>query len=167
MNVSFNQMPPSARAWVYTSSKILTSVEAHLLVERLTPFLAEWSSHGTPLKAACQVMDQAIVVVAVENGFEAASGCSIDKCVRLLKDLEQELQLSLLDRLRVVYKAFDLAPIQVWTLAEFKKRLATGEISTEGMVVDTQVATVGELKGNLWQGLKDSWLARFLPSTAV
>jgi len=167
MNVSFEQMPSSARVWVYTANRILTSSESALVQERLTPFLTEWSSHGTPLKAACQVLDQSILVIAVENGFEAASGCSIDKSVRTLKELEQELKISLFDRLQILYKTAPASAVEVLPLAQFKNKLSAGEISAEGSIVNTQVASVGELKSELWKEVKDSWLAKFLPSTAV
>ncbi len=167
MNIPFEQMPSSARAWVYTSNRILTSAEVDLIQDRLTPFLTEWSSHGTPLKAAAQVVDQSIILVAVENGFEAASGCSIDKSVRTLKDIEQELHISLFDRLQILYRSSDTASVQVLPLGQFKNKLAAGEISADGSVVNTQVASVGELKSELWQEVKDSWLSKFLPSTAV
>ncbi len=166
MNIPFDQMPPSARAWVYTANRILTFTESNTLMERIAPFLTEWSSHGTALNAACQILDQTIIVVAVENGFEAASGCSIDKSVRILKDLEQELGVSLFDRLQILYKKQDSA-IEVLPLPSFKNKLAAGEISAEGWVVNTQVTTVGALKRELWQQVKDSWLAKFLPSTTV
>ena len=167
MNISFDQMPPGARAWVYTTNRILSSSESNLLMERLTPFLTEWSSHGTPLKASAQIVDQSVIVVAVENGFEAASGCSIDKSVRILKDLEQELGLSLFDRLQILYKKEASASVEVLPLPIFKNKLAAGEINSSGLIVNTQVTTVGELKSELWKEVKDSWLARFLPSTTV
>jgi hypothetical protein len=167
MNIPFDQMPSSARAWVYTANRILNASESELVQERLAPFLTEWSSHGTPLKAASQVIDQAIIVVAVENGFEAASGCSIDKSVRVLKDLEQEFKISLFDRLQILYRQSASSVVQVLPLGEFKNKLAAGEISADGSIVNTQVASVGELKSELWKEVKDSWLAKFLPSTAV
>jgi hypothetical protein len=167
MNIPFDQMPSTARAWVYTANRILTPAESTLLLERLQPFLTEWSSHGTPLKAAAQILDQAIVIVAVENGFEAASGCSIDKSVRILKDLEQEIGISLFDRLQILYKKQLTASAEVLPLPLFKNKLAAGEINAEGWIANTQVATVGELKSELWKEVKNSWLAKFLPSTTV
>lgn len=167
MNIPFEQMPPSARTWIYTANRLLSASESALVLERLTPFLTEWSSHGTPLKAACQVVDSSIIVVAVENGFEAASGCSIDKSVRALKELEEELSLSFFDRLQILYKSSPDSQVHVLPLAVFKNKLSAGEISAESAIANTQVASVGELKSELWQEVKDSWLARFLPSTTV
>jgi hypothetical protein len=167
MNISFDQMPANARAWVYTANRILTAAESALIMERLAPFLTEWSSHGTPLQSAAQVIDQAIIVMAVENGFEAASGCSIDKSVRVLKELELELHISLFDRLKILYKSPNSSVVEVLPLAAFKNKLAAGEISADGTIVNTQVESVGELKSELWKEVKNSWLARFLPHTAV
>ena len=167
MNIPFDQMPPSARAWIYTSNRLLTASESEQVQERLAPFLTEWSSHGTALKASSKVIDQAIIVVAVENGFEAASGCSIDKSVRVLKDLEKEFNVSLFDRLQILYRQSASSVVQVLPLTEFKSKLAAGEISADGSVVNTQVASVGEFKSELWKEVKDSWLAKFLPGTAV
>jgi len=160
-------MPFNARTWVYTANRILTDRESNFLLQRIDPFLNEWSSHGTPLKAACQVFDHAIVVVVVENGWEAASGCSIDKSVRVLKELEQELNISLFDRLLILYKQSSSSSLQLLPLASFKSKLATGEISPEGFVVNTQLESLAELEDQLWMPIKDSWLARFVPSTPV
>ncbi|MDB5272466.1 MAG: hypothetical protein JWO58_833 [Chitinophagaceae bacterium] len=167
MKIPFDQMPSNARAWVYTANRILTAEESTLLLQRLDPFLTEWSSHGTSLKASCQIFDQSVVVVAVENGWEAASGCSIDKSVRVLKELEEELHLSLFDRMLILYKESDSASLQMLPLGQFKNKLASGEIEPTGLILNTQVTAVGDLKVELWKEIKDSWLARFLPSTAV
>jgi hypothetical protein len=167
MKVSFDQMPSNARTWVYTANRILSPVESAQLLTRLDPFLSEWSSHGTPLKAACQVFDNAVVVIAVENGWETASGCSIDKSVRVLKELEQELNISLFDRMIVLFRNAPHSDLQLLPLAQFKNKMADGEVMPSVLIVNTQVEVLGELKEDLWKPVKDSWLSRFLPSTTV
>lgn len=167
MNIPFDQMPSNARTWVYTANRLLSSSEENLLMERLTPFLAEWSSHGTPLKAAAKIVDQSVLIIAVENGFDAASGCSIDKSVRILKELEQNLGLSLFDRLQILYKENQQAPVEVFPLADFKQKLLVEQSFVNGLVANTQVNTVGDIPFDLWQEVKKSWLARFAPTTLV
>jgi hypothetical protein len=164
MTVSFDQLPDNARAWVYTSNRLLTVQEITFAEQQLQQFTADWSSHGRPLKASAQVFDQAIFVVAVEDGWDMASGCSIDKSVGALKDIEKTLNISLFDRLLILYKPDRLAPVSFASFSSLKTGLKEGQITFDGLIVNTQADNLKTVREGLWVDIKGSWLAKVVPA---
>ena len=51
-------------------------IEAHLAA-----FTSSWAAHGTPLAAEAAVLLDQIVVLAVDEALQMATGCSIDASV--------------------------------------------------------------------------------------
>lgn len=164
MTVSFDQLPDQARAWVYTSNRLLNDQEVHLVRSYLEQFTADWSSHGTPLKAAAQVFDHSVIVLAVEDGWDVASGCSIDKSVAVLKTIEQELHISLFDRLLLLHKAELNAPVSFISLPNLKKGIQEGVIPAESLIINTQADSLRAIKEGLWTEIKHSWLGKLTPA---
>ena len=159
MTVSFDQLPNDTRVWVYTANRLLTEQEVLFVQTQLNQFTAEWSSHGSPLNAASYVFDQSIIIVAVENGWNDASGCSIDKSVAVLKHIEHELKVSFFDRMVILYKKDENAPILFLGLHELKTGLKDGSYSNEGFIVNTQQSVLEVVKISPWESIKNSWLA--------
>ncbi len=163
MTVSFDQLPDQARAWVYTSNRLLSDQEVQLVLRHLEQFTADWSSHGTPLKAAAQIFDHSVIVLAAEDGWDAASGCSIDKSVGILKTIEQEFQISLFDRLLVLYKTQVTDPVSFISLPSLKKGIQEGNISPECLIINTQADSLKTIREGLWMQIRHSWLAKVMP----
>ncbi len=55
MLIPFEQMPESARLWIYQADRRLTDVEARVVEETTTVFLTDWIAHGKELKASLSV----------------------------------------------------------------------------------------------------------------
>jgi len=160
MTVLFDQLPENARAWVYTANRLLTEQEVETVEHRLSEFTSTWSSHGTPLNAASKVFDRAVVVIAVQDGWDAASGCSIDKSVGILKSLEQELKVTFFDRMLLLFKARKESEISFVLVSTLKRGLQEGEISADALVVNTQADTLNTLKNGPWVAIQSTWLAK-------
>ncbi len=98
---SFDSLPNDARIWVYAADRALTDAEVDRIEHDLQAFTTDWTSHGAALRAAASVFDHRFVVIALDTEESSASGCSIDKSLRAVQQLEQGLQLSLTNRLFV------------------------------------------------------------------
>jgi DNA replicative helicase MCM subunit Mcm2 (Cdc46/Mcm family) len=99
-------------------------------------------------------------VVAVDEVQALASGCSIDKSVGFIKQLELDLNLMLTDRMLVVYEAND--KVQSCRLQDLPELLKDGRITADTIVFDDLVPTVGELRVRFVAPLRNTWLERYL-----
>lgn len=157
---TIDSMPTHARVWVYKAARDLSTAEQKLIRERGNAFTANWAAHGAPLDACVDVLHGRFVVVAVDEEQAHASGCSIDKSVGFIKQLEHDLNLMLTDRMVVVFEAE--GKVMSCRLQELPGLIKAGTISSDTIVFDDLVSTVGELKERFRVPLRSSWLERFL-----
>ncbi len=153
-------MSAHARAWVYKAPRDLGQAERKLIRERGASFMATWNSHGEPLEGCVDVLHDRFVVLALDEGQVKAGGCSIDRSIGFIKQLEQDLNLMLTDRMVVVLEREGKA--QSVRLQELPALLAEGLIGLDTIVYDDLVATVGDLRERFRVRLADSWMRRFL-----
>ncbi len=155
---SFDQLPDSARVWVFAASRPVTGAAAERLLGVVDQHLDQWAAHGAPLTSGRAWADDAVLTVAVDQRTANASGCSIDGLFRTLQRLEPEVGASMVGGGRVVFRDATGAVRSVsrdeWT--ELGKR---GEVSSGTPVFDTTVQTLGEWRerleveaGKSWQG---------------
>lgn len=148
------------RVWVYLSDKPLAGALALSLREDIEAFLNAWNAHGTALSATYELRhDRFIIIKANEEKF-IASGCSIDKQLRFIKDVEQKYGLSLLNRLLVAYRGVEA--IEVVHSSGIPQLLTDGVINENTLVFNVGAGTDAELSKNFEIPLKQSWLARYL-----
>ncbi len=157
---AIHTMPAHARVWVYKSAKPFTPEQRQAILERGAAFTAMWAAHGAALDACVDVLHDHFVVIAVDEQQAMASGCSIDKSVRLIQELERDLALNLTDRMVMLYEGADgLAACRV---AEVENLIKRGEIDADTPVYDDLVSTCGDLQARFPGPLHATWLARFL-----
>lgn len=155
-----DSMPDHARVWVYKTARDLGQAEQRMIRERGSAFTATWAAHGSPLDACVDVLYDRFVVVAVDEVQAEASGCSIDKSVGFIKQLEHDLNLMLTDRMVVVYeRGVDVVSCRLQELPELLKE---GVITADTIVFDDLVSTIGELQERFRVPLRNSWMQRFL-----
>lgn len=153
-------MPDHARVWVYKAVRDLSQAEQKLIHERGAAFTSKWAAHGAALDACVDVLHGRFVVIAVDEAQAEASGCSIDKSVGFIKQLELDLNLMLTDRMVVVYGTD--TGVASCRLQELPDRLKNGELTADTLVFDDLVGTVGDLRARFQVALRSSWMQRFL-----
>lgn len=153
-------LPAHARLWVYKTARDLSHAEQNLVRDRGAAFTSTWAAHGSPLDAVVDVMHNRFVVLAVDEDQALASGCSIDKSVGFIKQLEHDLNLMLTDRMIVVFDG--PSGITSCRLQDLPELLKEGVLSGDTMVYDDLVPTLGELRERFHVRLQDTWLARYL-----
>jgi hypothetical protein len=157
---SINSMPSEARVWVYQNSKDLTPAEINLIKEEGLKFIADWSAHGAELKASFDVLYNRFIVIAVDEKQAMASGCSIDKSIGFMKQLEKKFGLNLFDRMQVAYREGD--KIKVTPLNDFEE-LAEQNLINENTIVFNNMITNKSGFDSEWEvPLKNSWQSRVL-----
>ena len=100
------------------------------------------------------------LVLAVDEGFNNVSGCSIDASVHFVQDLEKELQVDMMDKMNISFKVND--HINVVKMKTFKEFAEQQKINAETVVFNNMVATKQELE-NSWEiPAEQSWHKRYL-----
>jgi hypothetical protein len=161
MNSAYKQLlPPNfsaeSRVWIYQSSRLFTMSEALQIEDLLNHFVANWKSHGTPVKGfGTMFFGQFIVLMADENAT-GVSGCSTDSSVRLIKEIEQLYKVSMFDRQNLAFIIKD--KVQILPLSQLQYAVDNGFITSETLYINNLVQTKAELQNSWLIALKDSWL---------
>jgi hypothetical protein len=159
MYVPFHQLPPYSRLWIYQLDRPLSDQEAQAMEQKLEEFVTEWSSHGNDLQASFQIKEKQFVVLATNEQVASASGCSIDKSVNFLRQLEQEFRVQLFDRTQLAFQQD--GGVKLVPMAQIKAEVEKGTLSPDSLYFDTLVSTVGGLQQQWPVPAKDTWLARY------
>lgn len=152
-------MPENSRLWVYQADRPFTQEEEIQITLLLEKFISQWAAHGAELKASSVIIKNQFIIIAVDEGHNAASGCSIDASVGLIRSIEQKFQLSLLDRTKVAIDHGN--EINIYPFNALKQKIADGTILPNSTVFNNTVQSVGEWKANWKQEAKMSWMGRF------
>jgi hypothetical protein len=158
--MSIQQMPSDARVWVYQSNRRMSDAEVDSIKKSGQLFLKDWAAHGANLKSSLDVLYNRFVVIAVDEQQALASGCSIDKSVRFIKDMEQQLNINFFDRMQVAYR--DNNDIVACSISEFEKLASQKLVDASTIVFNNMVTTKQEFDTNWEIPLKQSWQSRVL-----
>lgn len=159
MYVPFDTLPEDGRIWIYQSNRKFSDEEVAEIEVALTNFVNGWAAHGTALEASYQIKYNRFIIIAINQEIQAATGCSIDASVQFIQNLEQKYGVDLLDKMNVTFKLGD--HIAHKPLIEFKKMAKEKAVSSNTIVFNNLVNTVGEWQ-DFWEvPAGESWHSRF------
>jgi hypothetical protein len=144
-----------SRVWIYQADKKLTDQEALLIQQELDKFATSWTAHNNQLKAKGEVRYNRFLILIVDESQAGASGCSIDKSVHFMKQIEQHFNINLFDRFNLAYR--DGEEILSLPRHAFEDMLKQGKINTETIVYNNMVQNLTELESKWEVPFKNSW----------
>ena len=161
MNLSYQHLIPSdfndnSRVWIYQSNRLLTMGEALEIEVLLNNFVADWHSHGTPVKGYANLFFGQFVIIMADETTTGVSGCSTDSSVRLIKQIEQLCKVNMFDRQLLAFVIKE--KIQVLPLIQLKHALQNNFITEDTLYFNNLAATKKELLQEWLIPLKQSWL---------
>jgi len=160
MYTEYNNLPDTARVWVYQADRCLTVEEIEHISAKAILFIDSWTRHGDDLKGSFTIKYNQFLVIAIDESFNNASGCSIDASVRFIKEVEQELKIDLMDKMNVSFK--DGENINIVNLSDFQRFAEAKKITSKTIVFNNMVNTKHDLE-NKWEvPASESWHSRFL-----
>ena len=159
--IHFSELSGDSRVWIYQPSRLLTPEEAAAINHEARAFIGQWTSHNNELVAWGGVIENLFLVFMVDEVHADASGCSIDKSVAFVRDVEQKFQLDFFDRWQFAYldKAEKLAVAQ---RDDFAAAYQAGEINAETIVFNNLVKTKTEWQQAWRVALGESWHKNFV-----
>lgn len=146
------------RIWIYQADRELTAADRARVQDKLALFTADWKAHGQPLAAKAEVRYDRFIILMVDDAIAPPTGCSIDKSVYLLKEIETETGLNLFDRLRIAYRKGN--QIVAVPRDEFERLVAEKEVTENTMVFNNLITSYPELDTHWEVPMKESWHAQ-------
>lgn len=160
MLVPFNSLPGNSRIWIFQSSRLITKSEKESFESSVSSFLESWTAHDATLKAGFEIFYDLFVVIGVDESFNNASGCSIDKQINFIKMLGEKTGIDFFNRLRIAWMQDDQLHQQ--QLSEFTASISRGEVTGDVIVFNNLVRTANEFKTSWKQPLQESWIQTIL-----
>jgi hypothetical protein len=165
MYSSFEKLPAHSRIWIYQADRKLTASEVNTVSIVMKDFCEQWAAHGQPLMTSFKIEHDQFLVVGVDEGFNNASGCSIDGSVRVLKGFQAELNINFLDSSRIAFLLGD--EIQLFSRTELKDLFAQGRVDGSTITFNNLVATKADFERQWKILVEKSWLIKYLPNPAL
>lgn len=163
MFIHFSEISDNARIWIYQSDRKFTGDETLKIEQEGKNFIEAWTAHNKTLHASLDVINDLFVVIAVDESVNDASGCSIDKSVQFLHEVEREFGVHLFDRMQVAYMTDN--GIHTCLLNELHSRFRKGEIDEYTLVYNNLVQTKGDMKKNWMVPYRESWHFKMVEQT--
>ena len=148
---------PDSKVWIYQSSRRFSLAEALEIEELLNGFIAQWLSHGVPVKGAAHLFFGQFIILMADEKATGVSGCSTDSSVKLIKKIEQQFGVNMFDRTTLAFVVKD--KIQLLTLSQLQYGIDNGFISAGTLYFNNLVQTKEELENKWLIPVKESWLA--------
>jgi hypothetical protein len=165
MFAPFETLEDSARIWIYQSTRKFTESEKNTISETLSAFTHSWVAHGNPLKTSFAILQDQFIVLAADENFNEASGCSIDSSVRVIRQLDQQFSFGLFDRTKVAFSK--AGEIQMIPLNELPQALTEDRWNGNSMVFNNVIESKGQLETDWIIPAGQTWLKRYLGKTVV
>jgi len=159
MYVPFESLPPESRIWIYQSNRKFSDEEWATIETLVKDFVDSWSAHGTSLEASFALKYNRFIILAVNQEIQQATGCSIDRSVAFIQELEQKYQVDLLDKMNVTFKLGE--HIAYKPLIEFKKMVKDKAVSEKTIVFNNLVNNIDEFNNDWEIPAGESWHSRF------
>jgi len=145
------------RVIIYPASRPFETKEAKAITEKLFDFLATWAAHGKPLSSSFKIEKNQFIVVCVDEEKEMASGCSIDALGKIMREIDEQYQLGLFDRMKASF--VENGEIKTLKLIDFKNKIRSGALSRDIEIFDFSKNTYLDFLGHFLLPLEKSWAA--------
>jgi hypothetical protein len=147
-----------SRVWVYQSNRLFMMSEALHIEDLLNNFIANWNSHGAPVKGYANLFFGQFVVLMADERATGVSGCSTDSSVRLIKQIEELFKVNMFDRTTLAFLVKE--KVQMLPLAQLQYAINNSFITSDTTYFNNLVQTKEELESKWLIPVKDSWLAK-------
>jgi hypothetical protein len=162
MLIPFHDLDPSSKVWIFQAEQELTESQATAIKELLFEFLEEWTAHNVQLYTSGDVLHHRFIVIMVDERFQGASGCSLDKMTHFIQYMEHKFGITLLERTTVAYESSTSGEIATAPLNQLGDMSKNGIIQPETIVFNNLVKTKAEFEQAWRTKIKDSWHKRFI-----
>ena len=160
MFTEYSSLPSNSRVWIYQADREFSIEEIEFISAKAMLFIDQWTRHGDDLKGSFTIKYNQFLILAVDEGFNNVSGCSIDASVRFVQELEKELRIDLMNKMNVSFK--DGNNVNIVKLSDFQQFAKGKKITAETVVFNNMVNTKEDFETKWEVPAIESWHSRFL-----
>jgi hypothetical protein len=164
MYIPFEQLPDQSRVWVYQANRRLMANEIEQIRSFLMNEMNAWAAHGAPLNASFEIRFGQVVIVAVNEDVNQASGCSIDASTRWFKSLGEMLQVDFFDRQIARIQGEQISLIPITSIKDF---ILSAHLLEEDFIIPPQTSDLRQYRNQWLQTVRESWLKKYLAKSSV
>ena len=158
--IELEQMPAHSRVWIYQSDRNFKEEERQTIDSALDAFVSGWTAHSKQLFATAFLAFDRYVIFLVDEKSEAASGCSIDKSVKMVQELEVRVSCTFFDRLNFTYQTEE--GIQTIHKDDMQAAYRDGIINDKTLFFNNLVTSKEGLMNDWRVELENSWHKQFV-----
>jgi hypothetical protein len=155
MYLPIEQMPDHSRVWVYQANRPFSASETQAIENYLAPALTQWAAHGAGLNASFEIRFQQVIVIAVDETVNAASGCSIDASTRWFKEMGAALGIDFFDRSTAIVEGDEVTLLPLTALKN------NPLLTPSKDVIPLQTESLGAYRSGWLQRADSTWLQRY------
>jgi hypothetical protein len=155
MYLPIEQMPDHSRVWVYQANRPFSASETQAIENYLAPALTQWAAHGAGLNASFEIRFQQVIVIAVDETVNAASGCSIDASTRWFKEMGASLGIDFFDRSTAIVEGDEVTLLPLTALKN------NPLLTPSKNVIPLQTESLGAYRSGWLQRADTTWLKRY------
>lgn len=144
-----------SRVWIYQADRKLSDTEVQQIQIAMDNFTRSWTAHNNQLLAKAEIRYNRFLILFVDESQAGASGCSIDKSVNFMKQVEEHFGINLFDRFNLAYR--DGEEVISLPRHQFEDLIKQGKITKETIVYNNLAQTLTELQTKWEVPFKDSW----------
>ena len=145
----------NGRVWIYVSNRALSENEQKAIKADLLTFCKSWAAHGNQLAADFEIFHNQLMVLAVDENVEAATGCSIDKATAIFQQVDAQLKLNLFNRMNLTYLTAE--GVRIVNMRDINQAYHSGVITDESLFLDNTISVLEDLRIRWQVPFKDSW----------
>ncbi|MFY0593164.1 hypothetical protein [Roseivirga sp.] len=160
----FENLSAKARIWIYQADRRIDQKEEQTILSGAEKFITEWAAHGQSLLASAAVFHGYFLVIATDENFNLASGCSIDSSFRFVQQLGGELQIDFFQRTNIAFSVN--GEVKLIPMSKIKEEVAQGNITNESFFFDNNIGDKSELEDKWLVRADKSWLKRYFQTSA-
>ena len=159
MYISYNNISPKSKSWIYILSK---NIDKNILLD-LNTFLIKicenWKSHSQITKASYVISHNRFIILFAEDN-NLISGCSIDKSNKELRKKLNQLKIDLLPNSKI--GIFKKDKIEFFKKIDLIKLIKNKKILLSQNMINTTINNKESFEKKWILPLKNSWITKFL-----
>ena len=149
------ELEDTSRVWLYIADRDLSTSEQDQLLAAGRSFVDSWDAHGKELQGRLDIWFDRILIIAVDEQWQEATGCSIDRSVHWIKDLGAKMGIDFFNRM--IQPIVCNGKVDFMHVNDLKDKIESGEHIDA--IAQPNPGSLRDLQEGWFVPLEQSWLA--------